>query len=436
MLLSCTWPLDQDIVRRVIFELMQYYDELRFRYDQEEHKLIYTQMNHEEEVPFLLFRVNGDRYFCYDEIKNLLIKDGVSLSFGSKYLLKVILVEMTDGKQQLLLIAHHLIIDGVSWRILLNDFFRLYDDYVHNRKSIFEKKTLSYQTWSNILKRESEKIAAKDLEYWAEVQRKATFIERNEVTCYDSFETRECVCEVIDGNELLLLQKYPQQVFNLDLDSFLMFVLVYTIAKEKNEQEIVILLERHGREDWFGDVDVTRTIGWFTNMFPAVFTIEENTLKDSLISFKEQWSKIRSKSYEYGLLKYLDKKIPGKLSKGMRYNFLGDLSEVIMEDKQFICDMECGLDSHPQNSFTPLIEFEISIVNKQLVINVFYSNVRYRRETIQELIKKYVDHIRLFLNECMERKGKVLSPSDFKFVTVSQDDIDAIFVRSRDEESN
>nr|BFE97810.1 hypothetical protein GCM10020185_83460 [Pseudomonas brassicacearum subsp. brassicacearum] len=162
--------------------------------------------------------------------------------------------------QRLYLVAHHLVVDAVSWTPLLEDFQQLYPALERSESPTLPAKTTSYRQWSEHLQAHAAKVAAEH-RYWsaqigANQPPMATVAERQTLSArWDASRTHQWLTE-------------SHAAYRTQPEELLIAALAATLAEAEQRSDIVVDLERHGRDAPFAGLDVGRTVGWFTTLYP------------------------------------------------------------------------------------------------------------------------------------------------------------------------
>lgn len=246
----------------------------------------------------------------------------------SKSLGQCVLFKLGSASDRLLFIVHHLIIDGISWRILLDDFatYQL-------ESGVLPVKSTTYQTWAKRLVdyAQTSAILAADLDYW--LQDMPHFeplpIDTQAPNTVASTEQVNISLDAAQTRTLLDAPKYHVQI-----NDVLITALVQSFTQWTKLPSLRVDLEKHGREDLFADVDLSRTLGWFTSVFPVQLTLGDRHPTTALKSIKEQLRQIPHNGISYGLLRYLsnDENVRSRLQQlpqaEVKFNYLGQLDHV------------------------------------------------------------------------------------------------------------
>ena len=254
------------------------------------------------------------------------------------------------GPQQagrLLLTIHHLAVDGVSWRILVPDLGSAFEAIAAGRRPELEPCGTSFRQWAQRLcaaAREPRRL--EELSYW-----KATLSEPDALLSDQTLErTQEPLASVrhltlrLAADVTVPLLTTVPTAFHGRVNDVLLTALVVTVAgwrrrsaHGKGVNAVLIDLESHGREELFEGLDLTRTVGWFTSLFPVRLDpggldLEEalrggTALGEALKGIKEQLRRVPDGGLGYGLLRYLNPDtapaLSGLAGPQIGFNYLG-----------------------------------------------------------------------------------------------------------------
>jgi amino acid adenylation domain-containing protein/non-ribosomal peptide synthase protein (TIGR01720 family) len=421
-------PLNLNNIKIAIDRLIKHHDTLRINYNKNSNTLYYNNDYLNEINTVKYFDLSQSSIYQQDkkieELKNELIKD---INIQNSILFRLYIFNLGERGQVLLFIAHHLIIDGISWRILLDDFFTMLNQLENNKPIVLPQKTYSFKEWAEQLHEYSKKDFHVEKAYWSSIFNKDVSYPIDFKEKEDIIKTSSTLHSNIDNFIMRDYAKKINEVYNIEINDVLIIALVITISKINNSQDVVIEIERHGREFINNYIDVTRTIGWFTSMFPACFRVNTNDLDCNIKSIKEQLRNIPNKGFNYGVLKYLKHELNENSCKFIRFNYLGNFDDIANREEINIFNIECGLDSDPNNKLTSLIDITTMIVNKNLKVSITYSNNKFKTETIKQLIDTYTKKISDILYYCWNKSNKEFTPSDFDSADISQEDLDMLF---------
>ena len=211
----------------------------------------------------------------------------------------------TDEGDHLLIVIHHLVVDGVSWRILLEDLETLYGG------GVLPEKTSSYREWAEGLIRYGEsREAAKEEVYWQEIEQQEIPSlprdrESREVHRFGNSRTEVVTLDEATTSQLLT---EAHQAYRTEINDLLLAALSLAIREWSGADRVAIHLEGHGREEILPEVDLTRTVGWFTSIYPVVLPVRTEDPGTVIKEVKETLRRVPHKGVGYGVRRYLQGK--------------------------------------------------------------------------------------------------------------------------------
>ncbi|PMB23519.1 non-ribosomal peptide synthetase [Fischerella thermalis] len=432
--------IDPVVLEKIIESLQKHHDVLRLRFIQEEFSTQAFIVRPDDQIPLTCFdfaALPEDKQA--KAIAAAANKLQASLNLSQGPLFRVALFNLGDNQaQRLLWIVHHLVVDGVSWRILLEDFQTAYQQISQGKAINLPPKTTSYQQWSSCLQKYAQSSALlSELDFWLAMQHKSVApIPRDFSNGNNTEETTSTLSVSLSTEETQSLLQQVPAAYRTQINDVLLTALILTFNQWTGENSLLIDLEGHGREEIFEDVDLSRTVGWFTTIFPVHLNLENaNDLGKALKSIKEQLRAIPNRGIGYGLLRYLsqDKEIAKQFSKSkaeVAFNYLGQFAQVLPESSLFNLTQELsGSTKSLRNQRTHLLEINAGIYQGNLEMSWSYSHQLHRHTTIDALAQNFIETLRSLISHCQSPDVGDFTPSDFADFQQSQwdqTDLDAI----------
>jgi amino acid adenylation domain-containing protein len=292
ILLELQREIDREQLQEAIEHLVRHHDLLRSRfYKDDGWKNQIT-----ESIPEITITQIDFSHLSEDEQKTAIEERSTqlqaSLNLSAGKLIQVAIFNLsTHQPKRLLVIINHLVIDGVSWRILLSDLQTSLERLEKGKAIELPAKTTSYQKWAKLLQQYATTDKLKtELDYWCSESRrqiKSLPVDYPEGDNTENFARTLSVC--LSATETkALLQEIPT-IYHTQINDILLAALVKTFSEWTGETKLLVNLEGHGREEIFSDVNLSRTVGWFTTIFPVLLEIEQADSTDELIkTVKEQ----------------------------------------------------------------------------------------------------------------------------------------------------
>ncbi|MCC5616019.1 amino acid adenylation domain-containing protein [Nostoc sp. CHAB 5836] len=440
VLLESKQKIDPVILEKVLKFLQKHHDVLRLRFIQDEFNTQALNASPDDKIPLTYFDLSAlpkDQQAAAIEAETNKLQASLNLSQGP--LFKVALFNLGENQaKRLLWIIHHLVVDGVSWRILIEDFQTAYQQISQGKAIKLPPKTTSYKEWSSCLQKYAQSSALlSELEFWLTTQNRTVSSIPIDFRGGNNIEETASIVSVSLSTEETqsLLQQVPA-AYRTQINDVLLTALTQTFHQWTGETSLLIDLEGHGREEIFEDVDLSRTVGWFTSIFPVHLNLENtNDLGKALKSIKEQIRAIPNQGIGYGLLRYINenKEISEKLSLSKAeviFNYLGQFDQVLPESSLFSLVQGLSGSSHSLRSKrTHLLEINGGIYQGQLEMSWTYSNQLHQQSTIEALAQRFIEALRSLIAHCQSYDAGGFTPSDFAEFKQSQwdqTDLDAI----------
>lgn len=428
VLLECNKALEVSIVEKAVEKLIEHHDALRLNYNRNTNTMYYNNdyLNQSTKVEYLDLSQDS-QYEQHKKIRELGYNLKSSFDIENNILIKVCIFDLGIRGQGILFTAHHLIIDGVSWRILLEDFTTILKQLNSNEEIILPLKTHSFTQWSEELNEYSKNKIHGEKTYWQPILEKNFSYPTEFDYGQDTMKVSSIVYGEVDKEITEELSKKINEMYSMELNEVLIAALVMTINNITKQKDIVIELERHGREAINDEIDISRTVGWFTSMYPANFMVLDEDLDFNIKSLKEQLRSIPSKGFNFSILKYLNKELNISDNKYIRFNYLGDFDNILNNEAFKVSDINSGADSGQNNHLTCLMDITAMILEKKLKLNITYSKNKFKDETIENFMDRYIKKLEEILNYCCNKNYKEFTPSDFDAVEICQEDLDSLF---------
>ncbi|WP_235604088.1 condensation domain-containing protein, partial [Bacillus gaemokensis] len=267
---------DVSALRKTMQKIAEHHDALRMVFRQTEQGYEVWNRGIEEEELFNLevmdFTGNVNPASAIEEAVNT-IQSSINLSEGP--LMKLGLFQCEEG-DHLLIVIHHLVVDGVSWRILLEDIGVGYEQVVNEEAIQLPQKTDSFQLWAEQLSLYANSSdMEKEREYWNEIEQIPTgLLPKDEEQDCGLIKDSEDITVQWTASETEQLLKQANRAYNTEINDLLLTALGMAIHQWTGMEKIAVNLEGHGRESILSDLDITRTVGWFTSQYPVVLPIE------------------------------------------------------------------------------------------------------------------------------------------------------------------
>lgn len=339
----------------------------------------------------------------------------------------------------LLIVIHHLAVDGVSWRILLEDLQELLEQLNLGVKPSLPPKTTSFKTWAERLIEHARSGQLDDeAAYWLRLgEQAAVSLPLDHTGGTNTAASARSVSVSLSADETsALLQEVPV-AYRTQINEVLLTALVRAFAPWTGSRSLLLDLEGHGREEIVEGVDLSRTVGWFTTIFPVVLDCDNAwTVVEALRFVKEQLRAIPNRGIGYALLRYAGgaEGIAGALRAlpraEVRFNYLGQLDRALTESSIFrVAPESSGPAQSPVGTRQYLLNVIGAVAGGELRLEWTYSENLHRRETVDRLAQNYREELRTLIAHARAGEAASYSPSDFPQAKLSQEDLDKVLAR-------
>ncbi|OBR47788.1 non-ribosomal peptide synthetase [Paraburkholderia tropica] len=352
-----------------------------------------------------------------------------SLNLADGPLVRALAMELVDGSWRLLLAIHHLVVDGVSWRVLLEDLQTAYAQLRAGGTVKLQRGSTSYQAWARRLAghARTESVRAQ-WPYWQRVlSAPAQLPCGNPAGAATRRHARNVKLTLDRATTQRLLQEAPA-AYRTQVNDLLLTALGRALCSWTGAESVRIDLEGHGREDLFDDVDLSRSVGWFTSLFPV--SLEPlGEPGQAIMRVKEMLRTVPDRGLGYGLLRHLgDEANCEALAHGgpsqVVFNYLGQFDQSFDERALWKPASEPAGDTMDDEA--PL-EHALSVNGQvyggELSLTVTYSGERYEAHTIETLVQSFRSELVGLVDHCTSGATGV-TPSDFSFAQLVQSDLD------------
>ncbi|MCF3987087.1 non-ribosomal peptide synthase/polyketide synthase [Pseudomonas aeruginosa] len=421
LLLQARQPLDGDRLGRALERLQAQHDALRLRFREE--RGAWHQAYAEQAGEPLWRRQAGS-----EEVLLALCEEAQrSLDLEQGPLLRALLVDMADGSQRLLLVIHHLAVDGVSWRILLEDLQRLYADL----DADLGPRSSSYQAWSRHL-HEQAGARLDELDYWQAQLHDAPHALpcENPQGALENRHERKLVLTLDAERTRQLLQEAPA-AYRTQVNDLLLTALARATCRWSGDASVLVQLEGHGREDLGEAIDLSRTVGWFTSLFPLRLTPAAD-LGESLKAIKEQLRGVPDKGVGYGLLRYLAgeeaaTRLAALPQPRITFNYLGRFDRQFDGAALLVPATEsAGAAQDPCAPLANWLSIEGQVYGGELSLHWSFSREMFAEATVQRLVDDYARELHALIEHCCQEGNVGATPSDFPLATLRQEQLDRL----------
>jgi amino acid adenylation domain-containing protein/non-ribosomal peptide synthase protein (TIGR01720 family) len=361
-----------------------------------------------------------------------------SLDLASGGLAQAAIFELGPGQPaRLLLVIHHLVVDGLSWQILLEDLENAYQQVQRGQPVQLPPKTTSFQQWGERLTAFAQSAELQqDLDFWLEDSSPSNPPLSPDFSSGDTAQntagSAATVSVTLTADETKALLQQVPAAYQTQINDALLTALLLTFAQRTSTNELFFDLEGHGREALSEEVDLSRTVGWFTTVSPLCLSLAEGaSVGQVLISVKEQLRRMPRKGLSYGLLRYLsqDSAVRERLARRAQpeitFNYMGQFDQTLSDFSLFQAAPEpVGPERSPHDQRRYLLDINSMVEQGQLTVKWSYSKSCFRPETIENLADSFIQNLRTIIEHCTAPGAGGYTPSDFPEANLDQSALD------------
>ncbi len=440
LLLTVKQPIALDHLEESIAFLVKHHDILRSRFerigDQWQAQILENETR--RSVLYLnLAALETDPLLQSEAITQAAAQAQASLNIEQGPLLRVVYIDLGEQAHRLLFVFHHLVVDGVSWRIILEDLQLIFHFIQQDKLPILAAKTTAFPVWSARLQQYAQTLCLDDL--WSlEGIAKVKPLPKDYPDGSNQVKQVKLV-QLSLSAELThkLLQQVPA-VYHTQINDILLTALLLAYYRWSGESTLLLHLESHGRADLFDDIDISRTVGWFTSLYPILLSLSSEDYSELIPAIKEYLRQVNDLGINYGLLRYVhnDSTIRQTLANmpqaEISFNYLGQLDSSIPETEQFASAKEsAAYPHHPEYQREHLIDINSSIVQGSLGFAFAYSKAIYDKTSIESFAEAMIQSLTHLIQHCLKPNTGGFSPSDFPLANLDQPTINQWLGKNR-----
>jgi amino acid adenylation domain-containing protein/non-ribosomal peptide synthase protein (TIGR01720 family) len=442
-LFTVTENLDRGVFEQALAELSRHHDALRLRAVQENDNWRMFYSSSSERAPLEWMDISElSEVEQRAAVESTSAKQQASLDVQHGPIWRVVYFNLGDGKPgQLLFVVHHLAVDGISWRPLLEDLETAYQQIKSKQKIALPAKTASYKTWAERLQTLTESASLKqELPYWTAVTEPGAVTEASKHLAMGAGASAaniegkaKKVTVALDVDETRALLQSVPAVYNTQINDVLLTALARAWTKWTGSRMLYTNLEGHGRENLFEDADVSRTVGWFTSIFPVRLELNDSGENwkpgEALKSVKEQMRRIPQRGVGYGILRYLsgDSELKSRAEPAMVFNYLGQFDSAVAGSKLLRFAAESSGTWHsPKQKRRHALEINSLVMNDRMEFEFTYSPGLHGEKRIQEFTDGFLNALKEVIAHCQLPDAGGRTPSDFPLARIDQAALDRL----------
>ncbi|WP_141770222.1 non-ribosomal peptide synthetase, partial [Bacillus sp. FMQ74] len=412
-------------LRLALRKITEHHDAIRMIFQRDQNGYV-TQfnrgINHKDDELFGLYisdwtKVSLERNHLDEKLaaEETVIQSKMNVQQGP--LLQAGLFKTSEG-DHLLIALHHLVIDGVSWRILLEDLAAAYQQALEKQEIQLPLKTDSYSSYANGLAQIAEsKQLLSEKTYWQTILDAHTaFLPKDIENVPGRLQMNSDAQAFVlseDWTEKLLFE--TQQAYGTDVNELLLTALGMALSEWTGHDRILISTEGHGREGHVPNIDISRTVGWFTSIYPILLDMGipvpfEDQLAYRIKTTKDMLRRVPNKGTGYGLLTHI-----GELrhkEPEVSFNYLGQFSEAKEAETFQLSYYQPRYDIAGEREREYELDINALITDGRLHVKAVYTQV-FSKHSIECFMDCFHRHLIETIEHCSQKKAREKTLSDF-----------------------
>ena len=394
VLLAIPTPVEHQALERAVAALVAHHDALRVRFVQTPGGLRQAFDDIYDVAPLRTVDLSGTPEDEHEtRIQREADLEHESLDLAAGKLFRVVHFDRGGGVDRVLLVAHHLLVDGVSWGVLLDDLSTLLAQAVGGSPFRLPRKTASALAWAEALAEEARELTLQDAVPWTAFEAPDTWIR---VPADLHVEPDANVTEGVRIHSVSLDAAETAALIaegrgDASAQELLLAALLLAWSRWAEQGGLQLDLEGHGRDTLGKRLDVSRTVGWFTTVFPLTLELPEQSPKVALRAVRTGLGSLPMRGAAHGLLRYLhpDAEVRDALERRPRseilFNYLGMVDESLPPDSPFeLAPETLGHGRNPAAPRAYQIEINAKLLAGSLRLDIQHSSAAHRPESIED----------------------------------------------------
>ncbi|MGL5765733.1 MAG: amino acid adenylation domain-containing protein, partial [Sarcina sp.] len=379
--------VDEKILKLAYTKLIDTHEQLQVNFNEKEFYLLKNKKN----IDFNIYDLTSlDENTFNEEFENICTEaqNNFDLEYGALINLSLIRNAKTD---YIFIAAHHLIVDGVSWRIIIEDLTTFYLEFANsNSKKVFNT-TINFREWTKFANENGANINYTENKYWVDLNKKLS-----KLNASSDYFTSQIKNHIVTNLDLELSRKLLNNM-GKKIDAKINELCLGALVNSASCDNFPIVIESHGREEFIEGIETDKTIGWFTSFYPVILEKKQNVI-ETIYSNKNIIDKVPKNGFNYlyfrNKLKALEEKV---FMPNIIFNYMGEMQKETSEFK--IVDMPVGERSSKANGIWFSLIITAKPIEEQLQFTFEYDENLYDKEDILLLKDNFFKAIEVLASE-------------------------------------
>ncbi len=338
---------------------------------------------------------------------------------------------------------HHLVIDGVSWRIILSDLETAYGQVLQGEEIRLPHKTNTYNDYAKALLRFRDSyILSLEIPYWKDVQKKLIYLGTADGKDYKRSFGRLAL--TLDAQNTYSFLHADFGKLNTDINDALLTAVCRSFHDVTGNNRISVQLEGHGREEIGERLSTDRTVGWFTSEYPVIVEGFNKDLRHDCLISKEALHRVPNKGFGYNVLRFIDSGKPDNIGSStdqkegldknltaqIGFNYLGDMGLEETDGARFFTDTDIpvGDDISPLNAYGPDIAINCYVQGGCFNLFMDFNKEFYGVDEARRFAEGILSQIKEITKYLSSDIATVVTATDLGETQWSEDEFEAVMV--------
>nr|AID65224.1 nonribosomal peptide synthetase [Cystobacter fuscus] len=419
-------------LRKALVEVGRHHDALRLRWKQRggEVRQEYAPLEAAEELGrgMVEGEVKGEGWKQDLEKEAEKLQRGLSLEEGP--VARAGLYRTPEG-ERVVWVVHHVAVDAVSWALLVEDLASAYRQGVAGRERVeLPARTDSFQSWALALRRYAERIDPSERIYWDEVERSLAFVPvlGGEAAARGRNRDSGTIGLELPAERTRQLLGEANRAYGTQTGELVLVAFSRALREWLGGNRFALAMEGHGRTpELMEDLDVTRTVGWFTCVYPLVLELAaRDDVGHHIKQVKESLRLVPSQGVGHGALRSLQGPVRSPHEPRISFNYLGQAGDGTWPAPFAPASESAGTLQHPEAPRLFALDVLASVEDGRLRVELSYDSLLFTQERMRALVEALRQQLELVTTHCVTREAPELTPSDIDYAGMSIDELDAV----------
>ncbi|PZE20567.1 non-ribosomal peptide synthetase [Paenibacillus xerothermodurans] len=427
--------LQPDLAERALNKIIEHHDALRMSFEWTADGHV-SQFNHAPAdmlAPVEVIRLDEPEEQLEQAVllEAERIQSGIDLVCGP--LVKTAIFHTQRG-DHLLIAIHHLVVDGVSWRILMEDLVTGYVQAEQGQAIVLPAKTHSYMEWATRLQQYANSYSLlQEVSYWSRLEQLGgRSLPKDAVVDERRMRHARTVGFTLTPGETELLTTRAHAAYRTEMNDILLTALGLAVHEWTGFEQLLVNLEGHGREEIMEDINVSRTVGWFTTQYPVVLDMRyADDASYQIKRVKEDLRHIPNKGIGFGILRYLTAEanragLSFQVVPEISFNYLGEYDNGAGMDLFKRSHLPIGNSLSPSTEKMHALDVVGVIEAGALSMSISYDEHEYAEHTMRQLSENFKMQLQRLIEHCLSQDGAELTPSDLGDDDLTLEELDKL----------